>query len=543
MSLPVRALIVLALVFGCACSALSQQSSGKTESNSSVSGKVTIKGKPAVGIVVGMRAMQPTPSSPTYKAVTNEEGVYLITNIANGTYLVAPLAPAMITADANNRLIQQIAITDADSVPHIDFDLVRGGVITGKVTDADGHPMIELSVQLRFVGQQNGPYDRRDLNGRTDDRGIYRIFGVEPGQYKVVVSDNRRWSRNGPPVMARTYYPDVQDANKATVVDIAAEGEIGNIDVKIGPTLPGFSVSGRVVDDTGNPVPNFQISLTRIIVNEGNSTSSESTGAGAQSDRDGKFRLTDVRPGKYDVSVDGPDDSDLQAQAPVRFDVLESDVSDLVVTTTRTARISGFIVFEGTKRPGAEVRSQLSVIGQLKIANEPGYSWAGSAQVKPDGSFVLRGFKAGTLSFKVGGWDRNHGLTLTRIERDGNLSPNEIQINAAQSISGLRLFVTYTNGSIRGVVKTNGTLPSGGRILVQLARAEDPNFGFSGTEVDARGRFLIEGLSQGDYELSVFTFLPNAPQRPSVTKQAVSVIDGGVTDVTVTLDLTQGPQL
>lgn len=63
------------------------------------------------------------------------------------------------------------------------------------------------------------------------------------------------------------------------------------------------------------------------------------------------------------------------------------------------------------------------------------------------------------------------------------------------------------------------------------------NVGSSEVEVDARGHFLVEGLAAGTYEVQVGLTVPNA--RENVTsKQTVTVTDGAVTEVMVTLDLT-----
>jgi 5-hydroxyisourate hydrolase-like protein (transthyretin family) len=527
--------MILALVVGCAVYAPSQIPSGGKGTNASVSGKVTIKGKPAAGVVVGMRLTQPGPSSPTYKATTNEDGTYRINNIAYGTYQVMPVAPALVPFDRNRERRQTLTITDGDNVENIDFDLVRGGVITGRVTDADGRALVEMSVSLRFVAQPNqyGMYD--DLHGQTDDRGKYRIFGIRAGRYKVAVDDPRRFSR-GAPSLPVTYFPDVQDSDKAATVDVVEAGEAANIDIKVGPPPPLFSISGRVIDESGQPLPKVSIRLARIITYDANRTSSESGDNGAVSDQRGRFRLANLQAGKYELSTYGEQGSDLQWQAPVKIDVINSDVTDLVVKMARGALVSGTVVFEGTK-PAAEMMQRLSV---MVYANSEtgGFSWAQGGSVRPDGSFVIGGLRSGSISFQVGSGARNGGFTPLRVERDGVVQPNAIQIQGTDHITGLRLFVTHSSGSISGVVKiTNGPLPAGAQLSVELSRPGEKNFGDGRVEVDARGHFLVDGLAAGSYELLVSAYVPNQ-RRPLMVRQQVTVNDGAVTDVTVTLDLT-----
>ena len=88
-----------------------------------------------------------------------------------------------------------------ETVESIDFELMRGGVITGRVTDADGRPIIEETVSIssaepnRIIG-----YSISSHRGtRTDDRGVYRLFGIAPGTYKVAAGRNEvspSWERS-----------------------------------------------------------------------------------------------------------------------------------------------------------------------------------------------------------------------------------------------------------------------------------------------------------------------------------------------------------
>jgi hypothetical protein len=166
------------------------------------------------------------------------------------------------------------------------------------------------------------------------------------------------------------------------------------------------------------------------------------------------------------------------------------------------------------------------------------------AEIKADGSFRIGGLLAGTASFSVGSWSPTGNakpIPISRVERDGVVQPQGIQIRTGEHISGLRVVAAYASGSIRGVVKMeNGTLPSGGRLVVSLFKVGDSNWNTNGggTAADARGHFLIEGLATGTYEVTVFAFVPEWRQRPRTTKQLVTVTDGESTEVLVTIDLT-----
>ncbi len=543
-------LVLPALLLSVACLSQRANSQARTESKSvdaTVSGKVTIKGKPAPGIVVGMRMTRPDELSTTYKAKTDQEGVYRINRVASGSYLVAPVAPAFVMAgSANYPQGQSVIINESENVDGINFDLVPGGVITGKVLDSEGHPLIEERVTLM-------PADERDQfrpifsNGMTtDDRGVYRMFGVPAGRYKVSVGDPRfRGPRRQ--VAAQTFYPDVTDAATAGIVNIEEGSEANKIDITVGEAPQGYSVAGRVVDgDSGTPVASAFIQLTRIESMEGGGIRSFGESTGARSDAQGQFRLPNIRPGKYDLSVNAPEDSDVVAEAPVRFEVIDQDVSGLVVRTTHGATIAGTVVFEGGGNSRAQTPSEIGVMVYTRNGNNnSGVSSTRFVRLKPDGTFFAGGLSAGIANLNVE-LANNTGFSLTRVERDGVVQPNGIQIQNGEHVSNVRLVMTFNNGSIRGVVRIeNGTLPPTARMAVQVVKAADQTPLPRGAEVDARGHFLIEALPPGSYELRVMAYAPEWQQqhrRPAMSaKQIVTVNEGAATDVTLILDLTPSP--
>ena len=65
---------------------------------------------------------------------------------------------------------------------------MAGGVITGKVADEDGKPVIAQGVgafRLDQQGKRDNTAAFQMLMWQTDDRGVYRIFGLEPGIFEA----------------------------------------------------------------------------------------------------------------------------------------------------------------------------------------------------------------------------------------------------------------------------------------------------------------------------------------------------------------------
>ena len=73
-----------------------------------------------------------------------------------------------------------LTVAENQTLKDINFDMVPGGVIAGRVVDEDGEPMSNVMVQVLRATYQDG--ERRLENAgnsaRSDDRGEFRIFGL-----------------------------------------------------------------------------------------------------------------------------------------------------------------------------------------------------------------------------------------------------------------------------------------------------------------------------------------------------------------------------
>jgi hypothetical protein len=543
--------LVVALMVCSAGLCARAQSQTKTPKKGSVAGKVTIKGKAVPGVVVGMRPSDfASQYDPSYKAVTDQDGKYRVSDVPAGSYQIFTVAPALVNTDIQGREI--VVLSEGESVEGIDFALVRGGVITGKVTDAEGRPAVEQQVSLIGVGPDQPPNQRLQPNVlssvQTDDRGIYRMFGLRAGRYKLAVgreNDSSFIVSTGRPAIKQTFYTDADDATdaaKATVVELAEGSEAANIDIAMGRTQQTFAASGRVVDgETGQPIPGARFGLQQLIGDQRASYS----GVPSTSNSKGEFRLENMPPGKYAVFLAAQPDTELRSD-PTVFEVVDQDVSDLLVKTTKGgASVSGNIVLANTEdRTAFDRLMQLRIQGYVQKVSggAVGPNYGHYATINADGSFRLSGLEPGSLYFSLGAQDRSFmkGFTISRIERDGVVEPRTIEIKNGDQISGVRLVISYGNSIVRGVIKVeNGELPTGARFSIRVTKEGETNTNRQPPQVDSRGHFIIEGLPGGLYYFEASVYIPNSVtglRRP--LRQQVNVVDGASTEVTLTVDMT-----
>jgi carboxypeptidase family protein len=222
----VAAMIVAQAVNASACFPV--QANQNKEPTGSISGRVTLADKPVSGVNVMLvpGEINAPVTKPIAKATTNEEGNFQLTRVPAGSYVLQTFTPAFVAPNDSRRAQgKAINLNDGETVEGIDIALTRGGVITGRIADAEGQPLIQETVRLLALDERDQkipvylPYSSLYS---TDDRGIYRLFGVPPGRYIVSVGTDtaQNYPRMG---LGNTYYPltyhpDVTDQARASVI-------------------------------------------------------------------------------------------------------------------------------------------------------------------------------------------------------------------------------------------------------------------------------------------------------------------------------------
>jgi hypothetical protein len=127
---------------------------------------------------------------------TDSEGKYRL-ELAPGSYYAAVDGAGFyeIENGTASQQLRTVTVLSGEVSSSVDFDVVRGGVITGKIINPEDAPVVEVSVTLLPVDGKPAPVlsGRSPLtnatNGRPDDRGIYRLYGIAPGRYRLLVGE------------------------------------------------------------------------------------------------------------------------------------------------------------------------------------------------------------------------------------------------------------------------------------------------------------------------------------------------------------------
>ncbi|HKC85706.1 MAG TPA: carboxypeptidase-like regulatory domain-containing protein, partial [Blastocatellia bacterium] len=309
------------LILPSAFHSVQAQTAESSAGTAAVSGRVILKGEPARGVTVILQAQNQNVSKAP-RARSDENGRFNFTGVAAGRYSVSALAPGYVSPDDANFEFRgkKLILAAGEKIENIDLEFKRGGVISGKVTDSQGRPVIEEKINLSKLDANNRPqesffYSLNDDMYQTDDRGFYRIYGLPEGRYMVSVgyaeSPGSVTITSRHEFYTRVFYPKP--------IKVGEGSEATNIDITVTDPKQTHDIYGRVVDaGSGEPVAGVEVAIGGLS-NDGSYTS-KYAGDVAQSGQNGEFGLFGVLPGRYALLVQ-PEEINGFVGDPVIFDI------------------------------------------------------------------------------------------------------------------------------------------------------------------------------------------------------------------------------
>jgi hypothetical protein len=546
------------LVLPCAFHSVQAQTAESKAGTATISGRVTLKSEPARGVTVILQT-QSQNASDAPRARADESGRFHFTGLPAGRYSVSALAPGYASPeDGNfpNMRGKTLNLADGEKVENVDLEIKRGGVIAGRVADSQGRPVIEERLNLIKLDASNQPrgvfyYSQNFDMYQTDDRGLYRIFGLPEGRYLVSVGYAESVSiTSRREFYPRVFYPNATSESEAKVIEVSEGSEVTNIDITVADPKQTRDVYGHVVDaGSGQPVAGVEV-VVGGVTREGRYAGGYA-GSGARSGPNGEFRIFGVLPGKYAIlsRPDDPSGGGLISD-PVIVDIGEDTVTGVEVRVRQGASISGVVAIEGTNDPKIQAKlSQVSLSAFVRSTGQgPPVPGRGFARVNADGSFSISGLQSGKVVISMSGSQDTRGLAIARIERNGAPAPDGIEVEAGEQVTGVRVVLVYGTLAIRGEFRiVGGAAPAGYKFYASARRVDQPAQNQSGAEIDARGQFVIENLPPGEYEIRVSPFFfpdgqqlsPEIRRLISSVKERVVLSGGNQQSVTLVVDLSR----
>jgi hypothetical protein len=303
-----------------------------------------------------------------------------------------------------------------------------------------------------------------------------------------------------------------------------------------------------VEDGSGQPVAGVEVAIGWV-TKEGIPTGAFA--GSARSGPNGDFLIYGVVPGKYALIVPQEESAGFIGD-PVAFDITEGDATGLELRMRKGASISGSAVIEGTNDPKVLSKlSQVSLFTYIQPAgpNAPRVPMARRPiKVNVDGGFRIQGLHAGKARIMISPPPEMRGLMLGRVEQNGTPAPEGIDVGPGEQVTGVRLVLIYGSLTLRGEVKIVGdAVPAGQKFYAQASRLDQTMQNEQSGEVDARGQFLIENLTPGEYEIMVLPIYrrdnqllsPEIIRRVTSIKERVVLSGANQQPITFVIDLSR----
>jgi protocatechuate 3,4-dioxygenase beta subunit len=432
---------------------------------------------------------------------TNVSGIFEFAALPAGTYRISAAKTAFAPVNYGQKRWYSPAMAiplAADDTASLTIRMPRYGAITGTVRDENDVGLPEHQVAV----YTNTRPPKLLARASTDDRGMYRLFGLRPGSYLIrslaQVYDDESY--------LPTFYPESPTVDQAHAVDVTLDEQVDHVDV---PPAAGrlFSLSGRVIGVSGQ------------------GTVSLSSDAGTETaaiDSRGNFSFRPMAPGQYELLADAPADRSHARAATFRMLTVDRDLTDVAIPLSPLPTVQ--FVFEDTSGHPIELREVSLLVrhkdaaseGRTETLQEPRVTlgpgrW--DVAMPPNAAYCVLGFS--------GPQTANQGRT------DGW---NEILL-APNSQNAVKFVLSSSPASIGGTVRNaGGDTVAGVPVFIEPYDLE-PRKRLEPVRIsstDGKGQYSLGGLAPGVYRvMASFDYqVPEPSQMEEAHAATVRVNEG-----------------
>ena len=392
--------------------------------------------------------------------------------------------------------------------------LTKGGVITGTVTNQAGELMVGVNVRAQMVHAAKHllfPYNVIGNTDFTDDRGVYRIYGLPEGTYVVWAGGSGGMYSNPDPFESDvpTYAPaSTRDTAQEIVVRAGAETTGIDIQYRGGS---GHAISGTARGPDGEqPLP-FGIFLVSASGPQWQTRSSQGP------DERG-FIINGLDDGDYFITAFSQRGSDERLfSAPKRIKVSGSDVTGVELVVQPLSSVSGRVVLEEIKTTECNDKQRPvfteTLVSAQSNAMDPfqqiPWFFGPTANADERGNVLLKNLPPGRYYFTTQHSAKDWYLkSLSFVPSETARKP----VDAARTWTTLKpgdrlkeLTMTIAQGaaSLRGYIALNKGETLGEKLYLYLVPAEkaaaDDPLRFFSSAVTAEGKVALKNIAPGRY--------------------------------------------
>jgi protocatechuate 3,4-dioxygenase beta subunit len=358
-------------------------------------------------------------------------------------------------------------VLEGDAVFRADIRLRRLGAVSGAVVDENGLGLADVPV---FAFREASP---PRLAGRavSDDRGVFRLGGLEPGRYRIRTGAKQLEDETG---LLPTYYGDTTAAGGAMPVEVNLDDETGNVLIR---PVEGklLKLTGRVNFPGAGAVSLYSDTGRRV----------------APVDASGRFSFDELTPGPVQLEAE----SSLGARPQVGYASvwISADIEDLVLNAAPAPEVQ----FRCEDRDGKPLRDKdVSLrLTRTAPAGEPRSAVLGCGQSAAAG---------------VGDWqiqiDTPPRYAVAEVRADGKpMASNSLTLTPGAA-AAIVVSVTSTGAGLKGPARAADGRPAAGALVFLRAlnpAAERLIFRKGVAWTSADGGFVFEGLPPGRYQVAV----------------------------------------
>ena len=324
-------------------------------------------------------------------------------------------------------------------------------------------------------------------HSETDDRGIFRVYGLSAGDYMMVVLPPRFIARPGELQFRRALlYPNVEQWETAGRLSLAW-GEEERVDLAW-PDNNVFSARIRVRTPEGKPCEGCDVMIAP----------NESSYIGAQletlySIEGGQLVAHGLPVGSYNVLVRWIGDFG-ESYGVSELNVMEQRHAETNVQVKPSGSVGGTVIFEGAPNTLEALESNIS----LHPIQFPTFWPQRTGRVADrTGSFEVQDVPTGVYFITLD--PLPEGGYLRELRQAGRRLPSP-RLRTEGDMKGLEIVVAFDGGSLSGQVSMSREPEQCAVLLIAQAGASEYQRTRS-VDCDPQGAFHLDAIAPGDYGL------------------------------------------